>query len=375
MASGLLRRTTLTALAAAGLAGGCASVHRVSLASCPVRKEPSAVKKMLVQYLGVGGFLLKRGDDVVLTAPLYSNPSLLEVAADHALTTDRDLIDRLLPDDAKLAKAILVGHSHYDHLLDVPYLALHKATQANVYGSTTTVRLLAPIAKALKAKNPPTEVVALDAVAGSHEEPGKWQWLGESVRFMALRSEHSPQLTVTLPVLFKRDPRIPFQLWRGEQPDDREVLPRSASEWMEGRVFSYVIDFFVEKRVVFRVYYQDSGTNAPVGHVPAAVLDEHPVDLALLCVGGDFHRLKGHPEGILANLKPRYVVLSHWEDLFVNQKLAVEDGGFQGIPSANLVAPGQTKEFVKRAARAQAPYGRPPWLPCPTLSTFEFALP
>lgn len=348
----------------------------MSLASCPERKEPSAAaRKMLVQYLGVGGFLLKRGDDVVLTAPLYSNPSLLEVAADHALTTDRDLIDRLLPDDAKLAKAILVGHSHYDHLLDVPYLALYKATRANVYGSTTTARLLAPIANALKAKDPPTEVVALDAVAGSHEAPGKWQCLGDGVRFMALRSEHSPQVTVMLPSLFKRDPQIPFHLWRGEQPDDREVLPRSASEWVEGRVFSYVIDFFAEKRLVFRVYYQDSGTNAPVGHVPRAVLDEHPVDLALLCVGGDFHRLKGHPEGILASLKPRYVILSHWEDFFVNQKLAVADGGFQEIPSANLFASGQTKEFVKRAARAQAPYGEAPWLPCPTQSTFEFALP
>jgi hypothetical protein len=366
-------RTALALLGAAGLAAGCASVHRVELASCPSRQE-TALSKVFVQYLGVGGFLLKHGTDVVLTAPLYSNPSLLEVGFDHAITSDTELIDRLLPYDAMQAKAILVGHSHYDHLMDVPYLALCKATQADVYGSTTTQRLLAPIAEQLKAKEPPTRVIALDEVAGSDATPGEWQWLGEGVRFMALRSEHSPQVTVELPVLFKRDPRIPFHLWRGELSADRRELPRSASEWVEGKVFAFVIDFFEAKRLAFRIYYQDSGTNEPVGHVPPAVLDEHPVDLALLCLGGDFHRLKGHPEGILANLKPRFVILSHWEDFFVNQKLAVEDGGFQGIPSANLFAPGQTKEFVKRAERAQRSYGERPWLPCPTKSTFAFPI-
>ena len=38
--------------------------------------------------------------------------------------------------------AILVGHSHYDHLMDVPLIARRYVPNATIYGSLTTKRIL-----------------------------------------------------------------------------------------------------------------------------------------------------------------------------------------------------------------------------------------
>ncbi|MFL5543984.1 MAG: hypothetical protein ACJ792_04730 [Gemmatimonadaceae bacterium] len=52
------------------------------------------------------------------------------------------MIDRFLPAVADRASAILVGHGHYDHLLDVPYIATHRATSAFIYGGPSIRRML-----------------------------------------------------------------------------------------------------------------------------------------------------------------------------------------------------------------------------------------
>src|SRR4051794_1967073 len=43
----------------------------------PVQPTPSTLK---VSWLGVQGFLLESGDDAVLTAPLYTRPSVFEAS-------------------------------------------------------------------------------------------------------------------------------------------------------------------------------------------------------------------------------------------------------------------------------------------------------
>ncbi len=378
------RRASNSALAVAPAALAILTIaacgtYKIPLRSCPTLPAPSPPKATVsVQYLGVGGVLLRRGDDVVLTAPLYSNPSLLEVGLDHAIRPDVELIDKLLPKEARDARAILVGHSHYDHLLDVPYIALQKAPLANIYGSTTTERLLAGIQHDLAAKTPPTRVIPLETLAGDDTTPGQWVTLGSGLRFMALRSEHSYQATFRIP--FLKQP-FPIHLWRGGETRALTQPPRSASDWPEGPVFSFVIDFLGEdSRPVFRTYYQDSGTNEPIGYPPEALLADKRVDLAILCVGGDFERLKHHPEGILGRTQPRFVMLIHWEDFFVPQDAYLrvdrvgggepayqENGVVYEIPPASQ---DKTGRFLRRVRRAIGKNGVV-WVPCPTVSRFE----
>jgi L-ascorbate metabolism protein UlaG (beta-lactamase superfamily) len=345
----------------------CTVPFSVPLDQCPTTAAPPGPGEdsaLVVHYLGVSGFLLKRGDDVVLTAPLYSNPSLAEVALEHAIRPDAAQVDRFLPPEAARAQAILVGHSHYDHLLDVSDVARRHARQARIYGSPTTKHLLAPF-PGLDGR----VVTVSEDDAGSHQAPGRWLEVAPRVRVMALVSEHSVQVTLDLP--FDSHP-LPIHVWRGGLEADLTEPPRTASDWAEGAVYAWVVDFLDGPggRPVFRVYFQDSGTNEPVGYVPETLLREKRVDVALLCVGGDFHRLRRHPEGILQNTRPRHAVLGHWEDFFVTQDNYEVDGRVYPIPATG----GDTEEFRRRAERAlQAvdPESKV-WLPCPTRSRFTF---
>ena len=381
-------------LLAAGLAGwSCAPFH-LDIRSCPIRSLPDASDKITVRYLGVGGFLIYRGDPrlgrVVLTAPLYSNPSLVELLGDHAVRPDTELIDRLLPPEAGYARAIVAGHSHYDHLMDVPYIALHKATAANVYANTTAAHLLAPIAGAMRAKG--TAVIPfIDSEIWDPTHTGVWKTIAPDVRVAAIRSEHSPQISLKTPLSRQA---TPFLLWRGGTDEDRTELPRSASEWAEGAVLAYVIDFMDGDHIAFRIYYQDSGTNEPIGFVPPG-LKGRDCDLTIVCLGGDSKRLLNNPKGIIANTNPRYVILAHWEDFFVTQDAYCRDGGHYGLekeggkppycsegriyalPSRWPLEETNVKAFRKDAAEAMTP-GRvalKPLIPCPTRSVFEFDVP
>jgi hypothetical protein len=319
----------------------------------------------VVHYLGVGGFLLKHGDDIVLTAPMYTNPSLVEVLAEHEIRPDSRQVDRYLPREADGARAILVGHSHYDHLLDVSDIALRRAREARIYGSRTMKHLLAPFSEL------GSRVVAIDDKdVGDARSPGEWLEVAPRVRVMALRSEHSTQVTLDLPIIHQP---VPIHLWRGGLNADLTRPPRTASEWAEGTVYAYLIDFLEEPkgRTAFRVYFQDSGTNQPQGYVPDTIVPAKRVDVALLCVGGDFERLRRHPEGILENTRSRYVLLGHWEDFFVTQDNYEIDGQVYPVPSFER----DTEKFLKRAERKQRQLdpASKVWIPCPTRSRFAFA--
>ena len=75
--------------------------------------DPGYDEVVRVKFLGVGGFAIRRGDDAILTAPLYSNPSLGEVLGAR-LTSKANRIEQFHPAVPNV-KAILVGHAHYDH--------------------------------------------------------------------------------------------------------------------------------------------------------------------------------------------------------------------------------------------------------------------
>ena len=383
-----MRARVLLAGLVAGSAWACAiPLYKHGIDDCPVTTM-AAGDRVTVQFLGVGGFLISHGSDVVLTAPLYSNPSLVEYLLDHEIRTDGALVDRLLPPAAKSAKAIIVGHSHYDHLLDAPYVAINKTSGAKIYGSETTKNLLDSIAAKLAAAG--SGVVSMDKDA---HVPGvqKGEWVpipGTHVWLMAVQSEHSDQVVAKVPL----GPTIPLHLGRGKVTEPAKKVPRTPSQWAEGTVFSYVIDFrdASDTQTLFRVYYQDSGTNEPVGFLPEHVKnDGKAVDLAILCVGGAFDRLDTHPAGILLDTRPRFALLAHWEDFFVPQpsycvndrSTDEDDRGIPGIPGASAKFLGRwrksdTERFLDLVDQAIQRNHLPTraWLPCPTWSRFELPL-
>lgn len=97
-------------------------------------------------YLGAAGWIIDDGTVVVLVDPYLSRLKYVggghpddprpPVARSELARSDTALIDSIISE----ADFILVHHSHYDHLGDVPYIA--RRTGAKVIGTETTITML-----------------------------------------------------------------------------------------------------------------------------------------------------------------------------------------------------------------------------------------
>src|SRR5262245_1215956 len=94
-----------------------------------------AARSVSIRWFGTAGFELVYGGTTILIDPYLSRVSLAKFLF-APLRPDESLIGRVI----ERADAIFVGHSHFDHVLDVPLIA--RRTGAHVYGSLSTVSLL-----------------------------------------------------------------------------------------------------------------------------------------------------------------------------------------------------------------------------------------
>jgi hypothetical protein len=250
-------------------------------------------------YLGTGGWLIEHGSDLVLTAPLFTNPGLIRTGL-WSIASDPDLVDRYMGRfDVSGALAILVGHAHYDHLMDVPRVAIAHAPDARIVGSRTVANTLGTWSGV------GDRVDVVDGSAADQRSPGRWLSYGPRVRVLALRSMHAPHFEGRT-------------LYRGDLARPLAAMPRTAAEWLDGPTFAYLIDFLGEDgEIAFRVYYQDAVVAPPLGFAPDALIAERPVDVAIL-VPATYDQVDWHPEALLENLAPVRVLVGHWEDFFVS---------------------------------------------------------
>ncbi|MFO1379165.1 MAG: hypothetical protein U1F63_02165 [Chitinivorax sp.] len=311
-----LLKYLLVAVATASLVGCAGSVRDVK-----VTKGESVVQyadQVEIKYLGSGGHLIRRGNDVLMTAPFFSNPSMLEQLLPAKVKTDR--IEAGLPDVSDV-EMVLVGHSHYDHTMDLPYIAKKRAPKALFFGSATMKHLLAPAIER-------SRLIVMNDMATSGQVPGEWVYSkNRAFRFMALESDHAPHMLGM---------KLVSSAKLGE---DLKTLPTFTRNYPEGEVFAYLIDFLnPDGKIAFRIYYQDTASSPGMGYIPDFdPVDQAPVDVAILCVGS-FSQVKDYPEHILRMAKPKFVIAGHWEDFFRPQSdpIAV-------VPLASI------DEFLRRA--------------------------
>ncbi len=265
--------------------------------------DPAYAKELQIKYYGAGSVLLRRGPDAIATAPFFSNPSMLRVAFGE-IRSRPDQIVRFLPAGTREledASAVLVGHAHYDHLMDMPYIKAQYAPRAKIYGSATMRNTLLAV-HAID----PADIVSVEESAGEPEKPGKWWYAADHrIRFMAIRSEHAPII-------------LHIKFFEGSYSEPLTELPKRAYQWREGETLAYLIDFLApDGSVDFRIHYQDAASNPPLGFPPppADLGDGHRVDVAILCLPG-FEQVANYPEGIVNWLRPRFIVGIHWENFF-----------------------------------------------------------
>ncbi len=288
--------------------------------------DPTYTTTVQMRFLGVGGFLIRRGDDVVLTAPLYSNPELTKL--DGVILPDPERIEAFNRHVSDV-DAVLVGHAHYDHLMDVP-LALDRSPNAMIYGNESVAYILNGYTAAdsvprlrpeqIKAVNLGIENLVDYRMCVQREGPpsrapdpypAKGDWVrvpGTRVRIRALCSDHPPQIAKTI------------HSWPGRVYRPRFAPPQKADDYQEGETLAFLIDFLDETgtKPMFRIYYQDAPTPPTIGEVAPDLLAEKPVDVAILCAG-NFLDVED-PGHIVRNTRARTIVLGHWENFFMPQR-------------------------------------------------------
>jgi L-ascorbate metabolism protein UlaG (beta-lactamase superfamily) len=225
-------------------------------------------RSLFVRWLGTAGYELTCDGTTLLIDPYLSRVSLGDF-----------LFRRLTPDEALIranigkADAIVVGHTHFDHALDVPLIA--RLTGARVYGSTSTVRLL-------RASGIP-EAQVVECRGGEVFEVGPF-------RVELVPSEHSHFAAG----------RVPFP---GDIPSSCEV-PMRGHQYRCGQVFGTSI------AVGGRRLYHVGSANL----VDDAIRDRD-IDAVLLCIAARRSTERFIPR-ILGKLRPRWVVPTHYDNFF-----------------------------------------------------------
>ncbi len=293
----MTRGAALAAVLAAALAlAGCLRALGPGVAG-RVEVDGAGAGGPRAVYLGSGGWIFEWGGEQVLTGPLFSNPSFVRTGL-LTIRADTVEIDRYMSRyDVSRAVAILVGHAHYDHLMDVPRVAARHATRARIVTNRTGANTLGTWSGVAD------RVDVVDDSAGDARTPGRWLRYGRGVRVMALRSHHGPHV-------------VGYTLYQGTQDTPRDTEPEWATEWLDGRTYAFLFDFMADAdSVAFRVYYQDAVVAPPAGFAPSELIEDRRVDVAIF-VPATFDQVDWYPEAFVENLDPRWVLLGHWEDFW-----------------------------------------------------------
>ena len=220
-----------------------------------------------LQYHGTAGFTVSSDQTNIILDPFVTRPGLMSTA-----------FRRLVPNEARIesvfprADAVLVGHSHHDHILDAPHIC--KTTGATFVGSQDA-------AYVAQAAGVPTSQICV--THGEHDH----QFGAATIR--AIPSLHGKVYgRVTLPGSIVAPPRWPPRVWS---------LPH-------GQVLNWSVKMNGVKMV----------------HIDSAdmiddELAQHSADVVCLCAIGRQSR-PDYVETVVRLLKPRWIVPCHWDWFF-----------------------------------------------------------
>lgn len=247
-----------------------------------------------VAYLGAGGIVVEWGGHILATAPYFTRQPFGEVLL-GGVRIDEAAVARglagVFPDRWSV---LLAGHSHYDHLADLPAVIDHLSDAARVWTNRSGRHMLAWIPDAERRLGVLNDRVGNWVRPDIDGEPAPF-------RFMPIVSEHAPHL-------------YGFHFAQGQVDRDwNELEGRKVRSMLDGQSTNFLVDLLDDDRVVFRIFLQDSASPREIGHPPGGLIAERPVDLAVLTVP-PYWQVENYPEGILESTRAGFALLTHYED-------------------------------------------------------------
>ncbi|WP_246888474.1 MBL fold metallo-hydrolase [Pseudomonas chlororaphis] len=289
------------------LLGGCARDPQGGMPG--LYRERAVIGEPKIQFLGVGGWLLHWRGEGVLLAPSFSNPAAVNSGflPPARVVADHKRIDLYMPraDDVSM---LLVGHGHYDHLLDVPWVMKKHSPKALVYGSSSVAHMLRAMVDPKRVVNAQWAMARLEERDGTWLPPKPGTWLystGGRIRAMPIQSQHAGHVAG-------------INLIPGRYVLDLKEVPVYIWQWKPGQPMAWLIDLLDEsgKNPVYRLHYQDSGAPPPLGF-PPALADGKGIDVEILSAAS-WTQVPDYPWRLLTVTRPRMVLIGHWENFFGN---------------------------------------------------------
>ncbi len=257
-----------------------------------------------IYFHSVCCFRVQWKETAFLSDPFFTHLSLPKVG-----------LGKVIPDPAAVephlssfqsVKAVVIGHSHHDHVLDLPLISQSLHKDATIYGSQTLAHMYAnsPLNRPIQPVN---------KLAATAQQTGSWLYsTDKDLRILPIRSGHPNQY------LF-------FHLYEGYYDTDLPSPPVRIGDFLEGETFAYLIDFLADDHIKYRLYIQTTSTGFPIGTFPRELLEERSVDVAILAMDCATRKLKGQPS-VIEFLKPKEVFVCHYEDFFRSKEKPPREG-------------------------------------------------
>ncbi len=145
-----------------------------------------------------------------------------------------------------------------------------------------------------------------EEIQSNYQYFNQWVYIkNKTIRILPILSSHAPHY-------------YGIKLYNGNIEANSLKIPEKAAQFKEGQSLSYIIDFMKGNEPVFRCYIQGSASQFPMGFPPQNI-DNKAFDLAILCVAS-YKYVNKYPEAILEQIKPKHVILAHWENFFLQRK-------------------------------------------------------
>jgi L-ascorbate metabolism protein UlaG (beta-lactamase superfamily) len=265
--------------------------------------ERASAKALRISFNGVASFYLQYDSVAVLTDPFFSNPGMAKVTMGK-LKTNAVHLSKLPPKFYGL-NMIVVGHAHYDHIMDLPWFLERCQPQPMVVGPANGIQMAL-------AHQEDLSVTDAGALKATDQVPGQWIFNADrSLRIMAAKSDHLPHIGQK-------------HLYKGKlAPGSLTAFPFKAKQFLQDETLTYLIDFLGhDGQVIKRVYFSSSASSGLNGFFPKDVLAEKAVDVAILSLAMA-QKADPYPSELLDLLQPSEVVFCHWENFFrpANKKL------------------------------------------------------
>jgi hypothetical protein len=261
-----------------------------------------------IVYTGCGGMMIASGKEALLTDPFYTGQRPIRLFTGIKINPKNTgkVFGQLntIVNTGTDIKAVLVAHSHYDHLLDLPYLIKHKLLPPDVQliGSPSTSCTIKDFMLT------ETLINADSFACRQNGQGGAWIKISDHLRVMPIVAAHAPHFHKRL---FMKGNTCDKGFRFLKKAESRS----SAFSWKVGPVYSFLIDVLTEdgQHTAFRIFLQSSACESPLGF--PSVSDGKSIDLALLGVALSGN-VKGYPSALLDKLQAKQVIFIHWEDFF-----------------------------------------------------------